>query len=81
MQYSLEQIVAADPDVIVLGDHPFTQVADLRQRDVWKDLRAVKEGRVYAITDPSLTNRPGPRLVDGLEELARYLHPELFGSK
>jgi iron complex transport system substrate-binding protein len=37
----------------------------------------VKTGRVYALSH-ALLERPGPRLIDGLEQLARLVHPELF---
>ena len=42
-----------------------------------KNSPAVKNGRVYVI-DGDLLTRPGPRLVDGLEQIARALHPEAF---
>jgi iron complex transport system substrate-binding protein len=38
----------------------------------------VGEEKVYPIIDPNLTSRQGPRIVDGLEEIARIIHPELF---
>jgi cobalamin transport system substrate-binding protein len=41
-------------------------------------MTAVKNNAVYPITDSNLTDRPGPRVIDGLELLAKYIHPELF---
>ena len=40
-------------------------------------MKAVQENQVFAFDD-NLVSRPGPRLVDGLEELAKLIHPELF---
>jgi iron complex transport system substrate-binding protein len=78
-QLSLEEILDADPDMIILGDYPYVSPEDVRQRPgAWQQLTAIKEGKIYAISDPSLTSRPGPRIIDGLEEMAKIIHPELF---
>ncbi|HAH87503.1 MAG TPA: hypothetical protein DCL60_09055, partial [Armatimonadetes bacterium] len=45
----------------------------------WRTVSAVKNGRVYLLDDDSIT-LPGPRLFDGLEQAARALHPQLFGT-
>ncbi len=75
---SVEQIIAKDPEVIVLSDEGYgATVATVGTRPGWAGISAVKNGRVVAI-DPDLTNRPGPRILDALEQLARALHPELF---
>jgi iron complex transport system substrate-binding protein len=44
----------------------------------WEDLPAVREGRVWAVDANSYFSRPAPRLVEGVEILARILHPEAF---
>lgn len=44
----------------------------------WRDLPAARKGRVWVADGSSYFNRPGPRLVDGLEILAHILHPEIF---
>ncbi len=44
----------------------------------WEDLRAVQNGNVFAVDGSSYFNRPGPRIVVGLEILAQIIHPELF---
>jgi iron complex transport system substrate-binding protein len=51
-------------------------LARLRGRPAWGSLEAVRRGRVIDTIHPDLLSRPGPRLVDGLEALARALHPE-----
>lgn len=80
-QLSLEQIVVRDPQVIVFGSGPFvpTTVESLSSRPGWTGLQAVQDGQVYAL-DTDLIDLPGPRLVDGLEQLAAILHPNLFGQ-
>jgi iron complex transport system substrate-binding protein len=47
------------------------------QRAGWGDLAAVQEGRVLPFDD-NLMSRPGPRMIDAIEQLARILHPDLF---
>ncbi|HSB00992.1 MAG TPA: cobalamin-binding protein [Anaerolineales bacterium] len=77
-QMSLEQIVAADPSMIILGDSMWGITPEMvAARPGWENLSAVKNGKVVPFDD-NLVSRPGPRLVDGLEQLARLLHPESF---
>jgi iron complex transport system substrate-binding protein len=77
-QMSLEQVVAADPAFIILGDAKWgTTPESIAQRPGWENLFAVKNGQVVPFND-DLVSRPGPRMVDGLEELAKLLRPELF---
>ncbi len=78
-QLSVEAIVLHDPDVIVLADHNYGETAEMvKSRPGWKEIRAVKEGRIVEITDDDVMSRPGPRVVEALEFLARALHPDLF---
>ncbi len=77
-QMSLEQVVAADPDFIILGDSMWGVTSEaVAARPGWENLSAVQNGQVVPFDD-NLVSRPGPRLVDGLEQLAKLLHPELF---
>jgi iron complex transport system substrate-binding protein len=78
-QISLEELVTQDPDIIVLGTFTFGgQTPELvAQRPSWDQLKAVKNDAVYTFDD-NLVSRPGPRIVDGLETLAKLIHPELF---
>jgi iron complex transport system substrate-binding protein len=81
-----EDLVAADPQLILLGTasyDPTLADADAARTAVaarpgWADLSAVADGRVVAYTDDIVTTRPGPRIVDGLEALARAIHPDRF---
>ncbi len=75
-QLTLDSIVEADPEVIIVAHSDATPEA-IRARPGWEEISAVKNDRVYAV-DPDLLNRPGPRLVEGLEKLAELIHPEIF---
>jgi len=78
VQISLEQLVVVNPDMILLGDSAYGETPEkVTTRPGWEVLAAVKEGKIYPFDD-DLVSRPGPRLVDGLEALAKLLHPELF---
>jgi iron complex transport system substrate-binding protein len=79
VQISLEELVVQSPDVILLGDSVWGGVTPevVAQRAGWEQLEAVQNNTVYPFDD-NLVSRPGPRLVDGVEQLARLLHPEAF---
>jgi len=79
-QFSMEEVVSADPEVIIVDAKMGTAVTSIqaiRQHPVWRGIKAVKQERIYII-DGDLVNRAGPRIVQGLEEMARMIHPELF---
>jgi iron complex transport system substrate-binding protein len=75
-------VVDAKPDVILLVPCGFDvrrtlkESSPLRRLPGWNDLPAVKTGNVYALNGNAYFSRPGPRLVNGLEILARIIHPE-----
>ena len=77
----LEVVLAADPEVIIAGaghgsgESLTFQFAQNESR--LKDVAARRDNRVYAI-DSDLAGRPGPRIVDALEQFAKFIHPELF---
>jgi len=70
-----ESLLAADPDVIVVSPHP-GQPEPTSIFRAWPELRAVRDGRVVTV-DADWVHRPGPRLAQGLEALARALHGDL----
>ncbi len=77
-QISLEQIVVSNPSIILLGDSMWGMTAEaVTARPGWETIEAVKSDQIFPIDD-NLISRPGPRLVDGLEQLAKLLHPDLF---
>ncbi|HNO93907.1 MAG TPA: cobalamin-binding protein [Anaerolineales bacterium] len=77
-QLSLEQVVVANPSVILLGDSMWGVTPEsVLDREGWNTILAVQNNQIFPIDD-NLISRPGPRLVDGLEALAKILHPGLF---
>jgi len=77
-QMSNEAIIDANPEVIILADEGLGETAEsVAARPGWDVISAVQTGRVHGI-DPDLISRPGPRIVEALEELARLLYPEVF---
>jgi iron complex transport system substrate-binding protein len=78
VQVSVEELLARQPDVIVLGDYTYGGVTpeQVRARAGWDALTAVQGNQVFTFDD-NLISRPGPRLVDGLEAMAKLLHPDL----
>ncbi|MHB0987371.1 MAG: ABC transporter substrate-binding protein [Bellilinea sp.] len=76
-QFSQEALLVANPDFILLGDAAYGTTAEqVAARAGWETIQAVKAGQVLPFNDDTVS-RPGPRLVDALEELVRILHPEL----
>ncbi len=79
-----EEVFAADPEVLVLMPCGFDAARALREAralpglEGWNDLPAVRAGRVWAVDANSFFSRPAPRLVEGVEILARLLHPGAF---
>ena len=77
-------VLEYQPEVIVLMPCGFDaaqaagRIDELSRRPGWSDLPAVREGRVFAVNASAYFSRPGPRLVDGLESLARIMHPDAF---
>jgi iron complex transport system substrate-binding protein len=73
----LETLVAADPELILLGDSVYgTTAADVSKRPGWDGMTAVRSGAIRPVDDVLVT-RPGPRLVAGLRALAEAIHPSL----
>ncbi len=76
-----EELVAADPEVILLGDaayEPSITPQSVAARPGWAEMTAVQESRIVVMTDDLVISRPGPRVTLGLAALARAIHPELF---
>ncbi len=76
-KYSNESALAAKPEAIILPTGGSMGTGNSTVTEALSQSPAVLEGRVYKINDDHLV-RPGPRAVDGLEEMARALHPEAF---
>lgn len=73
----MEQLIVADPEVIVLGDAAYGVCpAVVAARPGWAGITAVVDGAIRPVDD-SIITRPGPRLADGLASLTLAIHPEL----
>ena len=80
IQISLEALLKADPQIILLGDSMYGSTAEAAsQRTGWSEISAVKDGKLFEFDD-NLVTRPGPRLVEGFELIAQMIHPELFNG-
>jgi iron complex transport system substrate-binding protein len=78
---TLEDLLAADPELILLGDaayDPSVTPESVAARPGWSEMSAVQNGRVVVVLEDPVITRPGPRIVDGLEALARAIHPDRF---
>ena len=77
-QISQEELIVQNPSIILLGDALYGGITaeQVAQRPGWSAIQAVKDNQVFPFND-DLVSRPGPRLVEGLAELAKLLHPEL----
>jgi iron complex transport system substrate-binding protein len=77
-RYSLEAAIARAPEVIILASHGSGRGRMAREKwERFTSLPAIKSGRLYT-ADGDLLHRYGPRVVDGLEQLARFIHPDAF---
>ncbi len=78
-RYSMEAALARNPEVIILASHGSEKSPLVRSKwERFSQVPAVAAGRLHTM-DGNLMHRYGPRMVDGLEKLARLVHPEAFG--
>jgi iron complex transport system substrate-binding protein len=75
----VEEILRRAPEVILISSmNPKGEYHKIFQEwGRWKIIPAVRDGRIHLI-DSDLIDRPSPRIIDGLEEMARILHPQQF---
>ncbi|MFE4894275.1 ABC transporter substrate-binding protein [Peribacillus butanolivorans] len=76
-----ESMIAANPDVIITTYGYYTKdpVSEVTGRKGWEDVAAVKDGQVFDVHS-DLVTRSGPRLIEGVEELAKSVYPNLFDN-
>ena len=76
---SLEEVIRRKPEVILISSMEREGRFEKARQDwlQWTSIPAVQKGRVHLI-DSDLIDRPSPRVVDGLEIMAKLLHPEVF---
>jgi iron complex transport system substrate-binding protein len=79
-------ILESNPDVLVLipcgyyKEDTLRQLKNTRFPAAWSEMAAVRNDQVWALDATSYFSRPGPRVVDGVEILAKIFHPEIFGN-
>jgi iron complex transport system substrate-binding protein len=71
---SPEQVIKEDPGCIIIGYMEKEPEQNIAKRLGFKEIKAVKDSRVYNDVDPDLMLRPGPRLVEGLKEIHKRLY-------
>lgn len=77
-QLTAEAVIAAGPQVILLANHQYGGAPEqVKARPGWSSIPAVRDNRLHPV-NPDLVNRPGPRIVEGLELMARLLYPDRF---
>jgi iron complex transport system substrate-binding protein len=80
---SWDEIAALAPDVVLIGccgfgvERAAADLPALAGNAAWRNLPAVRNGRAYLTDGNHFFNRPGPRLIDSLEIVARASHPDL----
>jgi len=79
-QISLEYVLKLQPEYLVfagsLSEANAPPVEELAKLPGWRDLDAVRDGKIAVVSEE--IDRPGPRMVDAIEQLAHLLHPEVF---
>jgi len=80
------EIFESKPEIMVLIPCGYYTADILRQLENtqfpadWREIPAIRNGEIWALDATSYFSRPGPRVVDGVEILAKIFHPEIFGS-
>ena len=80
---SLEAVVAENPQIIIatgMASSINLTYNSIKQESRLRTVEAIVNDQVYKISNSNLVERPGPRIVDGLEEVAKLIHPEIFGK-
>jgi iron complex transport system substrate-binding protein len=72
---SSEHIIAKNPDVIIVEEYG-TSIEEVKKRDGWQDIKAIKNNKVFK--SPVYYTNYTPRCIEGLEQFARWFHPEVF---
>jgi iron complex transport system substrate-binding protein len=75
--YSVEQLVKDQPDVYLGTLSSLGDPLALEERPGYAALKCVEAGSIYPLDD-NLVSRPGPRVVEGVREIAKILHPDAF---
>lgn len=77
VQYSIEELVRKNPDAIVMSSYA-GDVETIKNMEGYKETNAVKNNNIYVVSNDDIISRASNRIVLGLEEIAKFLHPEVF---
>lgn len=77
VEYSLETLLKKNPSVILTAPHA-GNIEEISRMPGFKETDAVQKRRIHALSDDNIISRPSYRIVQGLEEIAAFLHPEVF---
>lgn len=75
--YSIEELIKQNPDMLIVASHATNEGVteeDIKNDVILKNLECVKAGNIYIMKDDNLISRPGPRIIEGLEEMTRAIH-------
>ncbi|QSX06052.1 ABC transporter substrate-binding protein [Sedimentibacter sp. zth1] len=76
-EFSLEKLIEENPQVYLSADDGFKTVDDIKGRVAFEEIDAIKNNQIYLL-DQDISSRPGPRIVEALELVAKAIHPEAF---
>ncbi|MCF6460922.1 cobalamin-binding protein [Clostridium sp. Cult3] len=77
-QFDVEKLIEMDPEVYLSADDMEERTPEsIKQRPGYESITAIKNDKIYPL-EPNIVSRPGPRIVDALELVAKAIHPELF---
>jgi iron complex transport system substrate-binding protein len=79
-EYSLEKLISMNPQVYLTADDGFKTAEDIFAREGYEHIEAIKTGQLFLL-NPDMISRPGPRMIEGFEMIARAIHPEAFSDK
>ena len=79
-QYSEEMLIERNPQVYITADDGYKTVDDIKARPGYSDIDAIKNDKIYFL-DGDVISRPGPRIAEALETIAKAMYPEAFEGK
>ena len=82
-EVSLEDIVAKNPEIIIItgmGTKADRVYDSIKNEDRLRTTDAYINNRIYKISNSNIIERSGPRIIEGIEELAKLMHPEIFDN-
>ncbi|HOK62373.1 MAG TPA: cobalamin-binding protein [Soehngenia sp.] len=75
-QYDVEKLIEKNPEVYLIPNDSTTTLETLKERPGFENIDAIKNSQVYFL-DANIVSRPGPRIIEGLKEIAKAIHPEI----